>query len=456
MIPAGYTIELKDGTLQRSSSDPFRFFHVQGGTLILENITLRNGRAPDGGAILLAGGSLSLQDSQLLNNQAPFGDSLGMGGAILASGTGSGPGQQATIRIERTTFRQNHGAYGGALYTYLADLEVIDSTFERNTTNASGFSGGGALYVDLSTARIERTLLANNSADGVGGGLVLCGAAQSVLRNVTFYGNEAPGGSALYLSSVGDCASGTPNLTASFVTVAQHASGPALAGNTFTATMKETLLIETTDPACDSSFTTSATWQGTNLEHGSSSSCEVTPVSNLATYLGSLANNGGPTRTAALRWGSPAINAAQDCRDAQGNTVSTDQRGTGYSRPAPNSGQCDVGAFEFQGFPNPDLSTSANSSLTNSDLSTCSYTDSHANRDTNSSLANPDLHTHAHTDSHANRNPRSRNDATRGCTANVATRHGGRGLEPNSGRNCAISFVTHNNPTGSSNRFPRK
>jgi hypothetical protein len=67
--------------------------------------------------------------------------------------------------------------------------------------------------------------------------------------------------------------------------------------------------------------------------------------------LGPLADNGGPTQTYALLPGSPALDAAS-CTDADGNPLSTDQRGE--TRPSddpdiPNAdGGCDIGAFERQ------------------------------------------------------------------------------------------------------------
>jgi hypothetical protein len=60
--------------------------------------------------------------------------------------------------------------------------------------------------------------------------------------------------------------------------------------------------------------------------------------------LGALGDNGGPVPTHALRVGSPAINAGNPsgCLDAQGNPLSTDQRGF----PRPSGPACDIGAFE--------------------------------------------------------------------------------------------------------------
>jgi hypothetical protein len=67
--------------------------------------------------------------------------------------------------------------------------------------------------------------------------------------------------------------------------------------------------------------------------------------------LGPLEDNGGPTMTHALGEGSVAIDVIpeEDCVDADGEPLTTDQRG----EPRPDwtfkpSPRCDVGAFEVQ------------------------------------------------------------------------------------------------------------
>jgi hypothetical protein len=65
--------------------------------------------------------------------------------------------------------------------------------------------------------------------------------------------------------------------------------------------------------------------------------------------LGTFGYNGGPTQTIPLLSGSPAIDAGNPsgCRDAQGNLLTTDQRG--MPRPDPGDpGGCDMGAYESQ------------------------------------------------------------------------------------------------------------
>ena len=52
-----------------------------------------------------------------------------------------------------------------------------------------------------------------------------------------------------------------------------------------------------------------------------------------------------------LKQGSPALDAADDCTDVNGNPVTSDQRGV--SRPQPSGGSCDLGAVEMEDLPGP-------------------------------------------------------------------------------------------------------
>jgi uncharacterized repeat protein (TIGR01451 family) len=88
------------------------------------------------------------------------------------------------------------------------------------------------------------------------------------------------------------------------------------------------------------------TSQGNNLDNGNT--CGFTAsgdLQNTDALLGSLADNGGPTRTHALLSGSPAIDAG-----ASVSCPATDQRGV--TRPQNGDGNgaalCDMGAYELQ------------------------------------------------------------------------------------------------------------
>ena len=81
-----------------------------------------------------------------------------------------------------------------------------------------------------------------------------------------------------------------------------------------------------------------------------------------------LADNGGLTRTHALRLESPAIDAGSNALavDADGNPLATDQRGTGFDRIL--DGTVDVGAFESEFFQG-DLIVSSATDIVDNDFS---------------------------------------------------------------------------------------
>src|SRR5262249_49672004 len=91
---------------------------------------------------------------------------------------------------------------------------------------------------------------------------------------------------------------------------------------------------------CDTSL--SFTSLGLNLSDAVATDCSLSAAGELtgvASLLGPLQSNGGPTSTMALLPGSPAIGHADASK-----CPATDQRGA--SRPI--GGPCDIGAFQSQ------------------------------------------------------------------------------------------------------------
>lgn len=76
---------------------------------------------------------------------------------------------------------------------------------------------------------------------------------------------------------------------------------------------------------------------GYNISSDATPTFSGTSVNNTDPDLGALANNGGPTRTLAPQFGSPAINGADPA-----TALPTDQRGV----PRPQAGRADIGAVE--------------------------------------------------------------------------------------------------------------
>jgi predicted outer membrane repeat protein len=119
-----------------------------------------------------------------------------------------------------------------------------------------------------------------------------------------------------------------------------------------TATLRNTILANS---SADSPLATSGgncyviggarTDGGYNIEDGTScyfSEANNSMPSTEPLLADSLANNGGPTKTVALKKGSPAINAIPEDTNGCGTEITKDQRGV----TRPQGEGCDVGAFE--------------------------------------------------------------------------------------------------------------
>ena len=115
------------------------FNNVAGATVTFNNCTITGNSVSNGaggGAIFFANGNLNILDTTFENNTSPD-----EAGAIL--------GNSGIITITNSLFKTNSAATkGGAIYTVNADFTITGSTFYDNeTTSDAGAVGGSALYV---------------------------------------------------------------------------------------------------------------------------------------------------------------------------------------------------------------------------------------------------------------------------------------------------------------------
>ncbi len=107
------------------------------------------------------------------------------------------------------------------------------------------------------------------------------------------------------------------------------------------ATARNTIVAANQGKNCD--LIAPLTSLGNNLSSDTTCAAALTAAgdrNNVAPVLGPLRNNGGPTLTHALLWGSPAIDGGSNA-----GCPATDQRGVAR----PQRGTCDIGALEFNG-----------------------------------------------------------------------------------------------------------
>jgi len=185
-----------------TGNSSFRIFEVTGPNVtmatVLEGLTFRNGRAPQGAGIRLSSGaSLGFRRCRFLQNAAlGIGPNLVAGGAVFV-------GESSTLIAEECLFQDNQAAYtdlggegsGGAIECRPgSQIEVRDSDFIHNST--SGFEGGFGSGIDVrGSALVENCLFSDGfGQEGVGIRVTksLGGPdATLVVRRCVFNGNVA-------------------------------------------------------------------------------------------------------------------------------------------------------------------------------------------------------------------------------------------------------------------------
>ena len=315
------------------------------GTALLANSMLSgNTAAFNGGGIDTFVGSLTLLNTRVVSNTASGTLSTSGGGiningstvavthsAIMSNTAGQGAGiytQLATVTISESIISRNTAASGGGISTYIGTVALTNSTLHGNTATA----GHGGAILNAGTLTVTKSTLSGNTATK--GGAIYNAPFEPYSRvfvtNSTLSGNTAGTGGGidnalgLVTLSYDTIASNSSDLTSEVISATIALVGTIVAGST-------------TSPNCSGAAIVSA---GYNLESGASCGfSQPTDITNTNPLLSSLAYQGGPTQTLALRPGSPAINQGGS---RVNGCPTTDQRGV--SRP--QGATCDIGAYE--------------------------------------------------------------------------------------------------------------
>lgn len=247
------------------------------------------------------------------------------------------------VEISGLTLTRAAAASGGAL-TVASGSTVTVTRCALTDSSATG--NGGAVHNSGSLTLVETTV-SGNRAGGAGGGIYNAAGATLALTNSTFGGNTADtdGGG---LANVGTAT--LLNVTLADNLADDDNNGSSNGGGIWdsgsaTTTLKNTLLARNADrggqsPECAGSVGS----QGFNLlqrDTGCTFAATGNDVVNPATtlILGALRDNGGPTLTHALLFGSPAIDAGTNT-----GCPATDQRGIARPLNGTGSATCDIGA----------------------------------------------------------------------------------------------------------------
>ena len=229
------------------------------------------------------------------------------GGHAGAEEGGGIKNTQVGLVLHNSSVTANSAQSGGGIYTIDGQVQLVDSTISENSA-----TDGGGIFMVYGYLNVDNSTISGNSA-AKGGGILNRGSLY--VENGTISGNSATAGNGGGILASADGASLHNTI------VANNAPGNDCAG-----TIKS---------------------NGHNLD--SDGTCSLTATGDLPgtdPRLGPLQDNGGPTLTHALLFGSPAMDAGDDS-----DCPATDQRG--FIRPMDGDGDgtatCDIGAFQHLG-----------------------------------------------------------------------------------------------------------
>jgi hypothetical protein len=249
---------------------------------------------------------------------------LGLDGIEVRGGSATGPdadgggirvGAGGMLTLERVTLSGNRSTAGGAALAVFGDAVLVDTTISANTSGPNG-----SIVLNATRLRLQGVTVSGNRGDG--GATILNTGVAEIVRS-TLAENQ---GQAAVVEN-------TATLRMAATTVATNQSAAVL--DRADAVVFSSILAENAGANCAGDVVTVTRTISTDA------TCTGTVGS---VTLGSLRNNGGPTRTKALRNNSSGVDPGP-CDPGTGlgfqaSDLAYDQRGVA------RDGQCDIGAFE--------------------------------------------------------------------------------------------------------------
>ena len=282
-------------------------------SLRLVRSTVARNRSTDG-----TGGGIEASEATLVITRSKI-----VGNVSGNAGGGIAPAFDSVLRMSRSTVANNRSGSGvGGVYLYESSGSITASTISGNSTSDNSSTGGIELNAGFDvpvTLAITNSTIADNRAAEGGGGISASGDTAAVsLRNATVTRNDGD-----YDGDGGDGGGG----------LQEQFGGSISAVNSLIALNREGAAANDcrTDAAFDSGggnlVTTAAGCDG--FLFGAGDFLRPNPK------IGVLKRNGGPTKTVALKDGSPAIGRA-----VRSEAPPRDQRGVKRDR------RPDIGAYE--------------------------------------------------------------------------------------------------------------
>ena len=241
--PISSAITIDGADLRISGMERYRIFDVvAGGSLTLNNLTLRQGNAVGelGGAVRLqTGAALIASNVTFRQNQAYIGAAIatapgsrleiesatfdsnsatGYGGAIMANG--------GTVKISSSGFVKNFAKQsGGAIVAGSGSVEIVNSSFDSNETE--GF--GGAISASGAATTVSHATMANNLALGGGGGISISGGSAGITNGAVNLYNSVIQGRGIGPDCLGQLAGNRSNFISDGSCAARMQGNPRLA-----------------------------------------------------------------------------------------------------------------------------------------------------------------------------------------------------------------------------------
>ncbi len=376
-VPAGANVTIRDLTARNGVCEvvgPGTAFSGgihNGGTLTLENVTVSGnrvlnvgtqatGNTSQGGGIANSG-VLTIINCTVANNVAFGGTGNPTGGLARGGGIYSGP--TSTLTILNSTISGNevqgggasggpgqggNGTGGGVHAEPGAVVEIRNSTISGNRATEGlapvgthGVGMGGGVYAgsgsDHAISILMSTISGNTagSTGGTGGGIY--GGPGLTVDSCTVTENVCP-----LANSGGGIAT----------TIVAVPGGPLVRNTILSGNIAGTSSEDIAGRVNGLGFVLASFFAfGGELDTTSPGNTPTGNILGTNATLGSLAENGGPTRTHALLPGSLGVNSGTDSFIALG-TATTDQRGfprVSIGQVQRGGAQADIGAYELQG-----------------------------------------------------------------------------------------------------------
>lgn len=323
---------------------------VTGSTISHNLVDVTSGscsRAVGGG--LFSGDVATITDSVITANRA----SGATTGTCTPAGWGGGIATEGDATIARTAIFDNEASVptgaglGGGLHVLGPTLTIDRSSITGNTASGSAAGEGGGIFLNVDESNVttvSNTTISDNNATGAsgsgGGGIAISAetlqtSASLVLVNATVANNRADGfGGGLFESS----------LPSSFT-----ATNSIIAGNQVGGSLTDA----TADCSISSAFAGSGhnlVSRGTGCHATHATDRRIDPSVVFTNVLDPLGTASLPTHALRMAAGNPAVDAGDAATCAAVPIGNLDQLGA--ARPVDGSGDgaasCDIGAVELQ------------------------------------------------------------------------------------------------------------